>query len=180
MRMKRKSESAALSGELGQLFLTHGPAVYRRALRLLCNHQDAEEATQEVFIRVLRGADGFAGQSQISTWLYRITTNYCLNQIRDRRRRRELFAEHAVDAHGPDPASPSDVALLRRLLAEADEEQARVAIYIYMDGMTHEEVAEVLSVSRRTVGNQLARFHSWAERRLGGQAAIPHSGRSEP
>ena len=63
------------SEAMGPIFMTHGPAVYRRALRLLGNHADAEEAMQEVFIRALRGAIGFDGQSQLSTWLYRITTN---------------------------------------------------------------------------------------------------------
>ncbi len=165
---------------MGQLFLTQGPAVYRRALRLLGNHADAEEATQEVFIRVLRGAAEFSGQSQLSTWLYRITTNYCLNHIRDQRRRRELFKEHVASASdGTAPTAAGDLVLLRRLLAEAEEDLARVAIYIYMDGMTHEEVAEVLAVSRRTVGNQLARFHAWAERRLAEPVKGQHAVRSK-
>lgn len=165
---------------MGPIFMTHGPAVYRRALRLLGNHADAEEATQEVFIRALRGRGGFGGQSQLSTWLYRITTNYCLNQIRDRRRRRELVEERGAEPPPSGPLPAGDLLLLRRLLGEADEEQARVAIYIYMDGMTHDEVAEVLSVSRRTVGNQLARFHAWADRRLADKAGAPLPGRSEP
>lgn len=153
--------------QVGDLFQKHGPAVYRRALRLLGDAADAEEATQEVFIRVFRGLDGFDGQSQLTTWLYRITTNYCLNRIRDRKRRRELFRENFQPDDPERPATAADLLLLRRLLGEADEEQARVAVYVYMDGMTHEEVAEILGVSRRTVGNVLSRFHAWAEQRLG-------------
>jgi RNA polymerase sigma-70 factor (ECF subfamily) len=54
---------------------------------------------------------------------------------------------------------------LRRLLAEADEQQARAAIYVYLDGMSHEEAAAVLGVSKRTVGNLIDRFLAWANQR---------------
>jgi hypothetical protein len=75
-----------------QLFEQHGPRVYRRALRILGNAADAEEALQEVFIRVMRGAEGFESRSEITTWLYRITTNYCLNMVRSERRAHGLLA----------------------------------------------------------------------------------------
>ncbi len=174
--------------ELGDLFAKHGPAVYRRAFRLLGNRADAEEATQEVFLRAFRSADSFAGQSQITTWLYRITTNYCLNQIRDHRRRKELLAEHYSTETPISTLSPSDYILLQRLLTQANEEQARVAIYIYLDGMSHDEVAEILGVSRRTVGNLLTRFQKWAEAQLHHQEKLTPSanveksprGRSDP
>lgn len=157
--------------KLDEVFAKHGPAVYRRARRLLGNHADAEEAAQEVFIRALRGAESFQGQSQVTTWLYRITTHYCLNLIRDRKRRRELFEQNVMHEPQGEPASPGDLVLLRRLLAEADEEQARVAVYVYMDGMSHEEAAEILGVSRRTVGNLLVRFQEWAQKQVASRDA---------
>lgn len=150
------------------LFQRHGAQVYRRALRLLGNPADAEEATQEVFVRVLRGADGFQHGSLMSTWLYQITTNYCLNAIRDRARRAELHVEHvapmAAMADTASPPRPDELLMLRRILGEADEQQARAAIYVYLDGMSHEEAAELLGVSKRTVGNLLDRLQAWANR----------------
>ena len=80
--------------DVGALFRLHGPMVYRRALRLLGRREDAEEATQEVFVRVMRSSSQFDGRSSMSTWLYQITTNYCLNQLRDRGRRRQLFEQN--------------------------------------------------------------------------------------
>src|SRR3990167_3940150 len=84
------------TAEVARLYKDHGAMVYRRALRLLANPQDAEEATQEVFVRVMRTEAGYAGKGELIGWLYRITTHYCLNRIRDRRRRNELFQLHVA------------------------------------------------------------------------------------
>lgn len=143
--------------------------VFRRAFRLLGRKEDAEEAMQEVFVRAMRGISSFDGRSGMSTWLYQITTNYCLNQLRDRGRRRELFAKNVAAEDDPPSASAAELLLLRRLLCEADEQQAQAAVYVYLDGMSHEEAAELLGVSKRTVGNLIERFLSWAKKRTEGQ-----------
>lgn len=165
------------SQAIAQLFQRHGPAVYRRALRLLGNPADAEEATQEVFIRVVRGAEGFQQQAQVTTWLYQITTNYCLNVLRDRKRRTELHEEHvapsAAIAGDSAPARSDDLAIVRRMLADAPEQQAQAAVFVYIDGMSHEEAAVVLGVSKRTVGNLLDRFREWAMKQELGADAEP-------
>lgn len=98
-----------LEEALDVLFHRHGALVYRRALQLLGQPDAAEEAVQEVFIRAMRAGDRFDPRARPSTWLYRITTNYCLNQIRDARRRRELI-DARVDEATPasQPATPPD------------------------------------------------------------------------
>jgi RNA polymerase sigma-70 factor (ECF subfamily) len=152
---------------VGELFAKHGAMVYRRAYRLLGRREDAEEAVQEVFVRVMRGLADFDHRSAVTTWLYQITTHYCLDLLRNRARRRQLFAQNVVqDDTGPGQgAAASDLVLLRRLLAEADEQQGRAVIYVYLDGMSHEQAAEVLGVSKRTVGNLIERFLGWAQKR---------------
>lgn len=157
-----------LEDDLDTLFRRYGPMVYRRALQILGSPAAAEEATQEVFIRAMKAKDRFVAEARPSTWLYRITTNYCLNQIRDAKRRRELLDERKAEVT---PASlardPQKVAVLRGLLSEADEQQAQAAVAVFVDGMSHAEAAAVLGVSRRTVGNLCDRFVRWARGRLG-------------
>lgn len=167
---------------LGELFRKHGPAVCRRAQQILGNNADAQEATQEVFLRALRGAEGFEGRSQITTWLYQITTYYCLSQLRARKRRKELMDEQlaAEPDSGASASSPAELVLLRQLLAEADEQQARAAIYVYLDELTHEEAAELLGVSTRTVGNLIERFCAWAARRVAEQSAAGRTRAAQP
>jgi RNA polymerase sigma-70 factor (ECF subfamily) len=150
--------------------------VYRRALRLLGNRQDAEEAAQEVFVRVLRTEAVYAGRGELIGWLYRITTHYCLNQIRDQRRRRDLFQEHVLPVTPTATKStPVDMVMLRWLLAHADERQAQAAIYVYLDGMSYEEAAPLLGVSKRTVGNLLERFQEWCAGRISAEVEAQKS-----
>lgn len=150
--------------EVTELFSRHAPAVYRRARYLLGNPADAEEATQEVFIRVLRHPQSWEDRGQVTTWLYRITTNYCFNRLRDARRRGELWRESGMACLEPRPGAPTaeDLAEIRRVLAVVDESCAAAAIYVLVDGMSHEEASELLGVSRRTVGNLLDRFRKQA------------------
>jgi RNA polymerase sigma factor (sigma-70 family) len=77
------------------LYRAYGSAVERRARALLGNDAEASDAVQDVFIRVLQCYCEFRGESSPMTWLYRITTNLCLNRLRDRRRRSELHQELA-------------------------------------------------------------------------------------
>ena len=156
------------SSTVGELFRKHGAMVFRRAYRILGRREDAEEAMHEVFIRVLRRQGQFEGRSEVTTWLYEITTNYCLNQLRDRKRRRELFEANVGEPEHPSQAEPADLILLRRLLTEADEEQAQAVVYVFLDGMSQDEAAALLGVSQRTVSNRVDRFMRWAEKRAGG------------
>jgi RNA polymerase sigma-70 factor (ECF subfamily) len=159
------------AAEVERLYREYGAMVYRRAVRLLGNRSDAEEATQEVFIRVLRTEAAYEGKGALIGWLYRITTHYCLNRIRDQRRRRDLFTEHVAPAVPTASVSaPTDLMMLRQLLADADERQAQAAIYVYLDGMSYEEAAPLLGVSKRTVGNLLERFAAWCQQ-LAAQSA---------
>jgi len=162
MTMYSRVVGATLDAQqLRQMYEQYGPLVYRRALRILGNAHDAEEALHEVFLRVMRGAETFEHRSQVTTWLYRITTNYCLNYLRDHQRRRQLLEENLrepEERQASDGDRIHDLTLLRHLVAEADESQAQAAIYVYVDGMSHDEAAQVLGVSRRTVGNLLERF----------------------
>lgn len=157
---------------LSTLFRLHGRMVYRRCLRILGNAADAEEATQEVFIRVIRSATDVAERDSVVQWLYRITTNHCLNIARNRGRRGVLRGDREAELPRPraEVEAPK-LLLLRRLLADADPQQAQAAIYVHLDGLSQREAAELMGVSRRTVGNLLERFTAWARARVEGEGA---------
>lgn len=164
--------------ELDRIYREHGPAVYRRALRLLGNHADAEEALQDVFMRVLGTDSGYKGQGKLTSWLYGITTNYCLNRIRDKKRRSALLQQHMRPPEELSTAqTPVELITLRWLLSQADERQAQAAVYVYLDGLSYEEVASLLNTSKSTIGNLIERFQSFCAEKLQLKEAPPSLGR---
>ena len=159
-------------GKVAELYRLYGPAVYRRCLRLLRAPEAARDATQEVFVKLVRDMERLADRATALPWMYRVATNHCLNLRRNASRRGD-------DAEVPDLelADPSrtdsypDRALARQVLARFDAETQAVAVGVLVDGMEHEEVAAALGVSRRTVARRLDRFLTLARRHLAGSSS---------
>ena len=131
--------------------------VLRRISRFYAG-EEAQDVLQEIFMRVIDKQSSFRGESSPGTWLYALTTRYCLNRCRDERRRRELLAEHdrtACWSSAVQKERQEQDVLLRELWRELDEELALIGLYYYLDGMSHAEIAELVGCSRRTVGNRL-------------------------
>ena len=142
------------------LYRKFGTAIYSRCRRLLKDDALAEDATQEVFVRVLRHIESAPDDATALAWIYRISTNYCLNQIRDRSRQAEPTAPDELpegDGTTPEPDMlDRDTAM--RLIKRAPETLQEVAVLYYMDGLEQEQIANTLGISRRTVINRLQEF----------------------
>ncbi len=143
------------------LYRELGPIVYRRCLRLLRDREAARDATQEVFVRLVRDMDRLAARETALPWIYRVATNHCLNLLRDARRRGGDVPGAAGDAldlvAGAEPSFP-DRQLARQVLSRFDVQTQAIAVGVLVDGMEHEEVAGALGISRKTVHRKLARF----------------------
>jgi RNA polymerase sigma-70 factor (ECF subfamily) len=137
----------------------HADAVYGHALRFFGDRQTAEDATQEVFVKVFRTIATFDGRSKFSTWLYRVTRNVCLDMTRAGRR-----VPAPVDPLTLEPLSAADFsddvvlaeALERaiRVLAPEDRE-ALGAVTLF--GLSYAEAAESLSIPVGTVKSRVFR-----------------------
>ena len=145
--------------DLERAYRAHGPVVLRRARQIMGNEAEAREVLQEVFTSLLERPEQFDGRAAASTFLYAMTTNLCLNKLRNSRTRARLVAEHVEPGIGR--VAPGDAearAILRQLLVQLPFEEARVAVFYYQDGMTRPEIAEILGCSLRTVGTLLERL----------------------
>lgn len=145
---------------MDQLYVRHWRQVYLRARRLLKDTEAAKDAAQEVFLRAAgaRIEQSFASDSL--GWLYRTTTNLCLNGLRDARRRGELLSRWLPESTC---SADADARMaVSRILEALPQDLRDVAIFYYVDELSHEEIAERLNVSRRTIGNRLAAFHELA------------------
>ena len=162
---RRRPGTTMTREEVEKIFDTYGPMVLRRARTLLGDEDEAKDVMQEVFMKALSEHPRFEVSAQAASWLYRVTTNMCLNQLRNTKRRRILVMENA-----PKEASitgDSELAVLaRQLLADADESWSRAAVMVHVDGMSYQEASEALGVSTRSVSNFLTRFRTYALERM--------------
>jgi RNA polymerase sigma-70 factor (ECF subfamily) len=141
--------------------------VYAAALHILGNHGDADDVTQETFIRAYRGLGGFDGRSDFFTWLYRITVNTALNAMRSTKRGQALSDKGQIEAEhgGGRPESlgvmertPAEWALLsadvRRVLEAVATLSAPLRITLVMatvDDLPYKKIAEILEIPEGTV-----------------------------
>jgi len=165
-------------GEVSRLYREFGPVVYRRCLRLLRDGAGAQDATQEVFVKLLGNMAKLQDRETVLPWIYRVATNHCLNVRRDASRRGEEAAEEddralLPAARSTNPDTFLDWDLARTVLARFDEDTQAVAVGVFVDGMNHDEVADALGISRRTVSRKLERFVEGARRFLGVDGLLP-------
>lgn len=142
------------------------------------DREEAEDITQETFIKAYRSLDSFRGQSSFSTWIYKIATNLCIDRARMRKRRpqqaysldepfdkeeneggRELPDLRFEPAKGVEREEMREV--VRRTVGEMPEKARQVLVMCDLQGMPYEEIASVLDVPLGTVKSRL--FHARAD-----------------
>ena len=161
-RDRASNGSRSPSHDMEQLYIRHSRDVYRRARELL-GDDAARDATQEVFMRVIRLGGKVPSEPTPTAWLHRVTTNLCLNRLRDRKRRQEILTSAYAPALIADGAASSAPvgeprAIVLDILNQIPEELQDVAVYSLLDELTYEEIARLLGISKRTVCNRLAEF----------------------
>ncbi len=142
--------------EIDRLYREHGYVVLARAQQILGDRQEALDVLHEVFEMILARPGTFAGRSAVTTWLYAVTTNLCLNTLRNRRTRDRLARARAAGARTAIAPTGDARLLARDVLAKLPARQAEAAIYYFVDEMSQEEIAPLLGCSRRRVGELIA------------------------
>jgi RNA polymerase sigma-70 factor, ECF subfamily len=165
---------APTEAELAALYARYAGPIHHRALSILKNEELAQEAVQETFVRVMRNWDQFRGDASPYTWMYRITTNFCLNQLRNRNSRLQKQVNHRTDIMGEETTwmrDESEADVIRALLADADLETRQVVMHLYFDDMTKEQTALAVGLSVPTVRKRLDAFLRRAKRNLSSPSA---------
>ena len=162
----KKGEIAAFES----LMTAYETRIYSLALRSTGSEQDAADITQEVFLRAWKNLDSFRGDSSLSTWLYRVTSNLCVDFAR--KKAAEGMPTSIDDEESPaaDLADPSRMAQpeaaaenselreeLQFALAQLSEEHRRVVLLRDVAGMTYTDIARTLGLEEGTVKSRLAR-----------------------
>lgn len=171
----------------GRLVMQYQRRIYATALHLLGNHADADDVTQETFVRAYRALESFDGRSELFTWLYRIAVNTSLNFMRSGRRanRLGLHGGAEVDHLGGRPEALGVVERDPEQRHEVSQEVARVLeavaalspplrvtlILSVVEELSHREVAELLDVPEGTVGWRISEARRLLRLRLAAEAA---------
>ena len=139
-----------------QLYDRFRRMVYRMALRMV-GKTDAADIAQEVFLRVFAKIGGFRAKAEFATWLYRVAVNECLrHQGRRSRQPQRLAEEPTCGAAGPDHLL-EQADLLERALHQLNASLRAVFLLREVEGLSYQQIAEVLKVAPGTVASQLSR-----------------------
>jgi RNA polymerase sigma-70 factor (ECF subfamily) len=168
VRAVQRGETGAMDDLIRGTY-TH---VYALCRRLLGDPADAADATQEVYVRVVRSVLGFRGEAAFGTWLHRVTVNVCMTALRkrgDARARGQsagvvdaVFDEiESTDASTEDRVTQADLARrTAKALAELPGDAREVVVLRDVQGLSTKETAELLGVSEGTVKVRLHRAHA--------------------
>ena len=133
--------------------------VYNTALGIVQNEEDAEDVTQEVFLKVYEGLKGFKNESSLSTWIYRITITTSLDFEKQKKRQKRGGLMQRVFGYGEADAKPDffhpgvaldkkeDAAVLFMAMRKLPEKQRTAFLLHKMEGLTNKEIAAVMKTS---------------------------------
>lgn len=164
----QKGDQAALA----ELITRYERKTYNLAYRLMGNHADASDAAQEALVRVYTRLHNFRGDSAFSTWLFRVVTNTCLDELRRRGRLRHTSLDNPLPAEeGAVPRQTTDEAdgpteraerrevqaAVRRAINRLPEDYRVVVVMRDLHDLSYHEIAAVLGTSLGTIKSRLHR-----------------------
>ena len=166
-----------LDADIESLYVQYGHYLFTRCKNVLGSEDEAYDALQEVFVRVVKNRPTLDPERPPLAWLNRVTTNICLNRIRARRYRNHI---HIDDIRELADCSPSifiarlaeNRNLLRYLLNGVDSRTQEVVVSYFFDERTAAQVADNIGISAPTVRRILKRFLIQARSRLDGGATV--------
>lgn len=175
-----------------ELVRRHQDRVYSMSLRMLGDHHEAEDVAQEVFVAVHRHLPRFRGDCKLSTWVYRVTKNQCLNRLKylDRRVADGDEALARSDGEGTEgfitlPERPDRAALgaeeraqVHKALAQLSPEHRLLVVLRDIEGMSYEEIAQIADLAAGTVKSRLHRARAALADALERAGMGPDGGRS--
>ena len=149
------------------LMSAHESRMYAVALRMCGSREDAQDCLQEAMIRVYRAMSSFKGQSSFATWVYRITMNSCLDELRRRKNRTATSLDALLD-NGFAPSDENDTPerhslqneqrrCIERAIAELPEDMRSAIVLRDIQGCSYEEIAQVLDANVGTIKSRISR-----------------------
>jgi RNA polymerase sigma factor (sigma-70 family) len=154
-RISRETEN-----EVRDLYERYASMVFRRCRMFLKSEEDAWDATQEVFMKLVRSLAPINKRESIYSWLLSTSTNYCISLLRKKKHVPFDETYHGIaEENGPYQERRMVLAeILRHFLTPWDEKTRQVIIYTYIDGYRQDEIAQLTGMGESTIRRYLTRF----------------------
>src|SRR4051812_17756402 len=163
-----------------EIYDRYSGRIYNFAFRFLKNSEAAEDAVQEVFVKMIRHANQFHGDAKLSTWLFSITANWCRDYLRKADNKAKeteevLIALPAPLEHGPDRTLErrESEQLVRRALQELTPEQREAILLSRYQGLSYAEIAQIAGCSEGAVKTRVFRAMETLKKTLAGSGETP-------
>lgn len=154
-----------------QLVIENQNKVYSLALRLVNDREEAADLAQEAFVKAWQGLSSFQGESSFATWVYRLTTNVCIDHLRKKKRRKGVEPSVSLNDEESGWAEPADREsdpqlllersergkALARALARLPDWQRRTLVLRELSGLSYQEIGDALDIDLGTVKSRIAR-----------------------
>ena len=171
MEFDERSLVARASGgdpdAFNRLMEHHERRMYAVALRMCANREDAQDCLQEAMLRVYRAIGGFKGESSFSTWVYRITMNTCLDELRRKKNKQSASLDDLLEdgwAPADERTSPEKHAVrveaaraLHQTIRELPEDMRAAVVLRDIQGYSYEEIAQILDINVGTIKSRISR-----------------------
>jgi RNA polymerase sigma-70 factor (ECF subfamily) len=175
LELVRKSKNGDPQA-LEKLVASCQPSAFRLALSILDDPAEADDVTQEAFVKAVRGISAYREEASFNTWLYRIIVNSCLGRLRKKRARQrlnQLLFDRLRDASQEDAPvekhamQDENSARVMQAVSSLDDDHRLPVLLRYYHELPIAEIAEMLSVSPRTVHTRLQQAHERMRKVLG-------------
>ncbi|HOJ77202.1 MAG TPA: sigma-70 family RNA polymerase sigma factor [Bacillota bacterium] len=174
LELIRLSQAGNLDA-LEQLLSNYEKAIYNLTFRYFGNHHDASDVGQEAMIRIFQKISDFNGKSSFKTWLYRVVTNLCLDELRHRKNKSTSLDEMKEIGYEPTSgfANPEELAenaernqMIQEILMQLSEEHRTILILKDIEGMEYLEIAQIIGCNMGTVKSRLNRAREAFRKKL--------------
>lgn len=149
------------NGYFEELYDRYVDKVYRKCLSFVKNEAQAEDFTHDIFLRVVLKIGSFKEHAKFSTWLYSITYNYCMDQVRQVKKQAEIYLDENFDLEDDETNDLELVEMqtkeLKKALQEIDPDERAMLLMKYQDDFSIKEIADTFKVTESAVKMRLMR-----------------------
>ncbi len=149
---------------VGELYRRYSSKIFRRSISLVKDHSTAEDITHDIFMKILYSLSSFKGNSKVSTWIYAISYNFCIDHLRKTKKARfnqneyESYSGEQVDyVDGMEELQLVKSERLKEVMEQVPVEDKMILLMKFQDGFSIRQIQEILNISESATKMRIKR-----------------------